>query len=89
MNYPETRDFYWELNDLYKKAFVKYYYDEESGTMWQQAVGEGAYYLQSGSQIWTEWEESIPETAEEIPAEKAERLEDNWIEEMEQLAEED
>ena len=89
MNYPETRPFYWELNELYQDVFVKYYYDEDSDTMWQKAVGEGAYTLGSDSQIWTEWEGDIPESAEEIPHEAAQRIEDNWIEGLDRRAEED
>ena len=64
-------------------------YDEESDTMWQQAAGEDAYCLHRGSQIWIECEDPIPETAEEISVEEAERIEDKWNEELEQLAEEE
>ena len=89
MNYPETRDAYWELNEMYKEVFVKYYYDGGSDTLFQQAVGDQVYVLNGGAQIWTEWEGPIPESAEEISVDDAERIEEDWIEKLNKRAEDD
>ena len=88
MNYDNTRPFYWELNELYEDVFVTYYYDEDAEAMWQKDVGdsESTYTIGRSSQTWTEWEGGIPESAEEIPRETAQRIEENWANEYDRRA---
>lgn len=89
MNYDETRPFYWELNELFEDVFVKYFYDEGAETMWQESAYDGTFTFGRHAQIWTEWEGGIPSSAEEIPRETAQRIEENWAECYDRRAEDD
>ena len=81
-NDERVMDFYWELNDLYKDAFVEYFFDEEKGILWQKPVDTDAYYITWDNTFWRPWYGDENVNAVKVPRLFAERMEDNWTEGM-------
>ncbi len=77
-NYPETKDMHWEMNDIYKDLFVRYYIDEKEGFLYQVDVSGEVHILKKGKPQWNVEEIQVPKTAERVHREYAERVEDNW-----------
>lgn len=81
-NYTETRDVYWEMVDLFKDIFVVYFLEEDKGRIYQLcADGHCSMYVKEDMQYVEFWDE-IPEDAEIVCRKVAERIEDNWREEV-------
>lgn len=79
----ETEMFYWELNSLYKDVFVSFLYDEKEGIIWQISVDGEAAYLRREDPEWIETKSvKLTTNAELVNRYYAERIEDNWREEF-------
>lgn len=81
-NYPQTADVYWEMVALYKELFVTYRLDEKAGRIYQLSVHGENYVLCRETGIWEALEDEVPENAVAIARVKAERIEDNWAEQV-------
>ena len=81
-NYTETRDVYWEMVDLFKDVFVDFFLDEENGRIYQVcADGQQRMYVREDAK-YVDYQGEIPESAEPVHRKFAERIEDNWREEV-------
>lgn len=81
-NYTETRDIYWEMVDLFKDVFVDFFLDEDNGRIYQVcADGQQRMYVREDAK-YVAYQGEIPETAELVHRKFAERIEDNWREEV-------
>ncbi len=81
--YDDTKDVYWEMTSLYKNLFVTFYLDETHNIIYQSDTAGDTYMLQKGEPGWVKWNDAIPDCAIPIQRAYAERLEDNWFEEIE------
>ena len=80
----ETKEFYWELNELYKDVFVDFYYDVENRTFWQIAAHGETAYFQIDDPHWKDYKDNkLDLDAYKVDRRYVERMEDNWVEEAE------
>lgn len=79
-----TSDDYWELVDSFKALFVEFWYDKDSGRIFQ-VCGEEKYVISRERLIAEQWLGPIPESAVSVNRKYAERVEDNWNEEYDRL----
>lgn len=82
-NYEETREQYWELNALYKDAFVKCYMNEAQDTLYQVDIGGEIYAYDRYACEWVELDtmDGIPLIP--ITRQAMESIEDAWEEALE------
>ena len=75
-NYLETAEIYWEMVGLYKDLFVIFYIDSETDTIYQDCADGTCYMLRKST---CEWEPAeLPEGLPAVPRHLAERIEENW-----------
>ena len=80
--YENTRATYWEMVDLYKDLFVEYFLDETQSRIYQFSLSGERHVLKKESGIWEEYHGELPETALGVFRKYAERVEDNWRDEV-------
>lgn len=79
---PDTMDYYWELNSIYKDVFVVFGIDVEREELYQvNSCGEGARLTRVQPGKWQMFSGEMPEGAVIINRKIAERIEDNWADE--------
>lgn len=80
---PETAWAYWELNAIYKDIFVAFGFDPEHGVLYQRAEHEDVFHmLRFNAPFWTNVTECVPGDIYEVSRLYAERLEDDWMENL-------
>lgn len=83
--YQETRQFYWEMVDLYKEVFVSFRIDRENGVLYQESIDGEAYKFTAGESEWVVCNKTVPEKTINVSRKYAERIEDNWKDDLEEV----
>ena len=60
---PECEKAYWEITELYKDVFVKYYLDSENDVIYQACETGKIHYLKKGNPAWND---ALAEISEKI-----------------------
>lgn len=87
----ETAYFYWEMDELFKNLFVTYLFDEGKNLLYQVLDDPTApvRVLKRNSCRWGYLKDEISADVLRIPRKYAERIEDNWEDELLKVLEKD
>ena len=77
-SYPECAQVYWEMVNLYKDVFVRFFIDSETQTLYQLCLDGTGYRFEKGDPVWKKLTEKVPERAQQLTRLLTERIEDCW-----------